>query len=717
MQPRRASHALLGTWPGRILIASAVLKVLLEIVAAARPLPPVLDALGTATSLALIAALAYYVVRLGARVKRRLLWRVRRKLILSYIFIGFVPALLIIAFFLFSGFLLFLNVSSYLFKNGVDDLVDEVRFIAQSTVAEIEREPGPEAAQPILRRRLTNNVTRYPALSIAVVGRPPAGPDSEDPTSETISPTVAGTWTHLEPPPFLPGWVADSRGFSGVLAFTTAERTPTVQLAIRVAAVPDGAEPRYGVIVDLPVDETIIARLRATTGIRPVNVTTTNLDDALVRPLRGRARSGSTDSATSPDGARLVSILRRGMTFIEYTDWVTGQTGRVGITTELSIREIYDRMSAAQSRFGNMTLGDVFLVVLVALAILFLIIEAVALVMGFALAKSITGSVHELFEGTEHVRQGDFTHRIKVKTRDQLGELAESFNAMTGSIEDLLQQAAEKKRLAEELRIARQIQMSLLPPGPLGMPGFGVTALCVPAREVGGDYYDFFPLAERRVGVLIADVSGKGTSAAFYMAELKGLVLSLSQIYESPRQLLIEANRLLSGSLDNRSFITMTYAVVDLDARSFTYARAGHTPLIYMPSPCEGVSRARVLAPDGMVLGIKIDGIAERFAELLEEVTIRISGGDIFVLFTDGITEAMNDQAELFGEARLSQLVEEHAHLSSEELRERILREVEAFVGGADQHDDMTMILMKIEDLGLAPPAREEAAVATANAI
>ena len=109
-----------------------------------------------------------------------------------------------------------------------------------------------------------------------------------------------------------------------------------------------------------------------------------------------------------------------------------------------------------------------------------------------------------------------------METRDQLGELAGSFNAMTGSIAGLLKQAEEKRRLEEELRIARKIQMSLLPSGPVTFPGIAVTAMCRPAREVGGDYYDFMPLGEHRLGVIVADVSGKGTSAAFYMAELKG---------------------------------------------------------------------------------------------------------------------------------------------------------------------------------------------------
>src|SRR5207248_6323274 len=242
-----------------------------------------------------------------------------------------------------------------------------------------------------------------------------------------------------------------------------------------------------------------------------------------------------------------------------------------------------------------------------------------------------------------------------------------SFNSMTASIEDLLRQAAEKKRLEEELRIAHEIQMSLLPQGPLLMPGLSVTALCVPAREVGGDYYDFLPLDNHRVGVLIADVSGKGTSAALYMAELKGLMLSLSEIHSSPRTLLIAANRIIRQHLDARSFITMTYAVVDLRARTMTYARAGHTPLIYAPGPSAGMRGVEILVPDGMVLALTLDN-GEMFERHLAEETIRLLPGDLYCFFTDGISEAMNTRDDCFGEARLGQLVQAHAHLPSDQL-------------------------------------------------
>jgi serine phosphatase RsbU (regulator of sigma subunit) len=489
------------------------------------------------------------------------------------------------------------------------------------------------------------------------------------------------------------------REFAGTLAVSPPDAPDEPELLIR-AAMPVGRTPtaRYAVVVDLPVDQEVVEKLRDKTGIRAGDVTVRS-----GQPLVGRLSSAATAffrRETQPDD-RSWSFTRGNVIVLDYHDWRNGDTARAHVSLNVRLRDLYTRISSAQPRTGPLNFGEIVLVILFVVAVLFLIIQIVALIMGFALAKSITGAVHELFMGTERVRQGDFTHRITIKAQDQLGELATSFNEMTGSIEQLLQTEAEKKRLEEELRIARQIQMSLLPPGPLIVPGMEVAALCVPAREVGGDYYDFLALSEGRVGVLIADVSGKGTSAALYMAELKGLVLALSQIYQSPKDLLIEVNRILSDNLDSRSFITMTYAVIDLNAGTMTSARAGHTPMIYLPAQGTGHGVAQVIAPSGMVLGLRLDRVQEKFIELLEEHTLPIGPGDVVVLYTDGVTEAMNADSDLFGEGRLGRLIEEHGHLESSELRERILRDVEAFVDGADQHDDMTMILIKIEELGV----------------
>jgi serine phosphatase RsbU (regulator of sigma subunit) len=293
--------------------------------------------------------------------------------------------------------------------------------------------------------------------------------------------------------------------------------------------------------------------------------------------------------------------------------------------------------------------------------------------------------------GTDRLRQGDFSHVINITSRDQLGELAASFNSMGRGIEDLLRQRAEKERLEEELRIARQIQMSLLPAdGAITLPGLRIAALCLPAAEVGGDYYDLIPLSPTRMGVLIADVSGKGTSAALYMAELKGLVLSLSRIYDSPARLLCEANRILSANMDARSFITMTYAVVDTAAADMRYARAGHSPILHLE---KATGTTHVLTPQGLGLGIDR---GERFEKILQEAHVLLAPGDLFLFFTDGLSEAMNASAELFGEARLREILEQSESLGSDELKERILDAIRSFVGEAAQHDDMTMVILKV---------------------
>ena len=720
-------HALLRTLPGRAIVVGLAIKIAVLIVGAIAGSPPsALGVLDTVASLAVLAGGSVFVVRGLAFAKRRLLWRVRRKLIISYIFIGFVPAILIIAFFMLGGLLLFSNFTSYLVQSNFRTLTERAEGIASTTAAEMQRAGGSDVAG-ILDRRQAAVAAEFPGASLAAMpmthpcGRPSAPGTSPQPSDIEL----AGPWSHVEPPQAIPDWIP-CEGFSGLLTYERAGEMSSAPLGplavdgqdvsvaalgvethalVRAVAFPETRAPRFAVVVDLLVNDRFRQQLRQDTGAELTNLRRRSLDVA--------ALPRKVDDVDEP-AAPMATGLSASASSLEYVDWTTGKRGGVLVALiRLSISEVYQRISSPA--FGSRQFGQVLFRILIIIGVLFLIIEAGALVTGLVLAKSITGSVHELFVGTERVRQGDFASKIAVVEKDQLGELSESFNQMTASIEDLLRQAAEKKRLEEELRIAHEIQMSLLPQGPLKMPGLSVTALCVPAREVGGDYYDFLPLDDHRVGVLIADVSGKGTSAALYMAELKGLVLSLSLIYFSPRELLIAANRIIAKHLDARSFITMTYAVIDLGARTMTYARAGHCPLIYAPASPSGPRLARVLAPDGLVLGLKLDE-GQMFERILEEETIPLREGDLVLFFTDGITEAMDPGDDCFGEARLGRLIEQYGDLPPDALRERVLGEIASFVNGAPQHDDMTMILLKVEGLGVGQSPLQSVPIAVGEA-
>jgi sigma-B regulation protein RsbU (phosphoserine phosphatase) len=668
---------------GRVLIGVIGIKLVVGVLGSATP--SWLRVLDVAGNVVLVIAISYLLIRILPVLRRRLLWRVRRRLILSYVFVGFVPIVLVVSFFLLVGLLVAGTVSSLRVQASFEDAVTAATGLVGATAADLRGVVGVGDVPAILERRLRGVESRYPLASIAVVPRAESAP----------SRFVAGAWRDPDEVPEFPVWL--ERADSGIVMSRTLERRVVVARAAELIEV---AGVVAAVVAELPLTGDVIAAMQASSGIELIELATTtpvaDPEAADFDPTESGERISFVPGGQPADVAGGVSWVFEWDSNVDLLTWSTGRHDRGTVILLFDPRIFYGQVMQR----GDLNFASGFLLGLTVIGVMFLTIEVVALVMGFALAKSITGAVHELFTGTERVRQGDFSHRIQAKTGDQLGELAESFNTMTGSIAELLTQAKEKRRLEEELRVARDIQVSLLPSGPVTFPGLAVTAMCRPAREVGGDYYDFMPLGEHRLGVLVADVSGKGTSAALYMAELKGLILSLSQVYQSPKRLLLELNRILSTHLlDNRTFITMIYAVLDLEARTLTYVRAGHTPLIYVPAHGPTPGTSQVLTPDGIVVGLHLDGIQEKFAELLEEQTLSIGEGDLFAFFTDGITEAMNEELDLFGEERLSSLLEEHVHLPSDELQARILGDVEGFVGGAEQHDDMTMVLLRVDEL------------------
>jgi serine phosphatase RsbU (regulator of sigma subunit) len=675
------------TLAGRLFVAGVVLKLVAWVAAFTGWRPGLFDALDTLGGLAILASALVIGYRVYAIARHRLLWRVRRKLILSYIFIGVVPVILVAIFFTLGGLMFFFNVSAFMLRNHVTSVVEGAQFLAQAAAPALASGTAAAQVTPALTTRQTAASVRYPLISYALVptDRSCSG-DAGDP-----APTIdAGPWSHMEAPRTIPGWVPCT-GFASLIAYQAEGGT---RIAARAVAWPPGL--RSALVVDIPFGDALIREFHDEMGITieaytVVEMSADGSDGTPPSRTQGRMLASPVNIKFGDEEEPLGWVA-----FLDYTDWKTGEVSGLTVGFRMGLAAVYRYLSGPSfERLDNFNLGQILLLLLGIVGGLFLIIQAVALVMGLTLARSITGSVHELFAGTERVQRGDFSHKIAIRSRDQLGDLAGSFNSMTASIEGLLREKAEKERLEQELRIARSIQMSLLPQGPLEIPGLSLSGHCEPAREVGGDYYDFLPLDDDRLGILIADVSGKGTSAALYMAELKGLVLSLSQQHASPRRMLIEANRIISKHLDARSFITMTYAVVDLRSRTMTCARAGHCPLIYVPGPDAGSRTAQVLTPEGMVLGLQFD-LGDTFDRLLEEVTLPLGRGDLFVLYTDGISEAMNSAGDCFGDHRLVELAERHADLAFDDLQDRILSEVHTFAGDAAQHDDMTMVLLRI---------------------
>jgi len=249
---------------------------------------------------------------------------------------------------------------------------------------------------------------------------------------------------------------------------------------------------------------------------------------------------------------------------------------------------------------------------------------------------------------------------------------------------------AERERFLKELEIARSIQMRFLPAKPPVFPKLDIACLCKPAMEVGGDYYDFIKHDESRLGVVIGDVSGKGVSAAFFMTMAKGIIKALSRINPSPKSLLSDMNTVFYENTPKEVFISLIYGFFDVDNNTLIFARAGHNPLIVRKSVG---GTPELLNPRGLAIGLEKGPV---FSATIEEKALPIQKGDVFIFYTDGISEAMNKNGDEFGEDRLSQLVSQHAQESAHAILDKITHDVALFTNGAKQHDDFTMVVVKV---------------------
>ncbi len=251
----------------------------------------------------------------------------------------------------------------------------------------------------------------------------------------------------------------------------------------------------------------------------------------------------------------------------------------------------------------------------------------------------------------------------------------------------LLEQSIEKERLEKELDVAREIQKKIIPQKNPVVHNLAISSVFIPAFEVGGDYYDFFEISKTKLGFIIADVSGKGISAAFIMAEVKGIFESLSRIIESPKEILVKANQILKSTLDNKSFVSALYGIFDLSDETFVFSRAGHSPAILMRN-----SRLEIFKPTGIGLGLTS---TDHFKLNLEEIKINLEDNDTLIFYTDGITEAKNKFMDDFGEERFAEILVENSNKSAEEISNRVIRDVTVFSQEHSQYDDITLVILK----------------------
>ena len=252
-----------------------------------------------------------------------------------------------------------------------------------------------------------------------------------------------------------------------------------------------------------------------------------------------------------------------------------------------------------------------------------------------------------------------------------------------------IRRISERVRMQKELEIARSVQLGLLPTRNPEIPGFDIAGVCLPAKEVGGDYFDYIVLSPQKLGIAIGDVSGKGVPAAIYMTLTKGILQSHADDTISPKTVLEKVNRLLYRNIEKNSFVSMFYAILDHKNLNLTFARAGHNPGILLS---QNSRNTEFLNTDGIALGLEY---GEVFEKTLKENTIKITSGDVLIFYTDGFTEAMNINQQEFGEERLVKLISRHRNGSANQIIDVLLKELNQYIGDADQHDDMTIVVVK----------------------
>lgn len=398
----------------------------------------------------------------------------------------------------------------------------------------------------------------------------------------------------------------------------------------------------------------------------------------------------SWSQGTGLQGRGLLHPFRLPDIGLSILDWSTGRQDLVlTATPETSLQELWQgygfkKENGELSDLGNRS-GKTLIIQIAIMVTLMLgaVVQFLALLMGLHLAGQLGRNVDDLFAGVKRLSAGDFSTRIKPRTKDQMGLLAVAFNGLGEALGVGQEERRKRQALEEELRVAREVQMLLLPDIPLLPSGAVVQATLLPAQEVAGDYYDLFRLADGRLAFLIADVSGKGTSAAFYAAETKGVVAALNKVKRGPREVVDRLNEIWCATHSKRIFMTLIYGVFDPANGEFQLVRAGHPPALLRKSGGE----VKKLNSGGLAIGMIGDG----YLEHLELAEGRLEPGDALLLYTDGLDEALGPDGERFGGGRIETVLAQ----PGPDPQARILTAVATFTDGIPMEDDLTLLVIQ----------------------
>ncbi|MGP0095591.1 MAG: SpoIIE family protein phosphatase [Terriglobales bacterium] len=619
--------------------------------------------------------------------RSQVLWRLRNRLIVTYIFIGVIPIFLVvmislIALYFFAGqFASFVITSDTASHLGNMEAAN--RAIAHNLATQIA------AGGKLDAEMLTRVRSRRPEWSRREV----CAWHRNEPQSYCAGPEGA---TGFDSPSFITGDFRDMVSDHGKLYL----RTATVP-----AADPDGLR----VILSEPLDRDLVARMAGGLGRTAVYGTSDNPTErstSAAKPEEGKAQEQSFSVGTVP-AAR--NVLDHEVTLripLPVVDWATGTRQPVGAIAEVDTRYsmLYATLFGAREDYAR---GLETILGLIALV--FAVVLLLALVVGRKLTQSITSAVDQLYEGTQYVNRADFGHRITVQSHDQLATLANSFNSMTTSIEKLVQEQKEKQRLEGELAIAQEVQAQLYPKMITQLDTLEVHGFCRPARTVSGDYYDFLALNSDKLMLAVGDISGKGISAALLMATIHSAVRAYSiedvpvlresvavsggsalmlasesrGADASPATLLGLLNHQLYESTPAAKYATLFLGIYDGGSRRFTYANGGHLCPILISDD----GSPQLLSCGGTVVGL-FDNLS------FPEATVQLNPGDLLVAYSDGVTEPENEFGE-FGEERLIQLVRANRHLPLERITEIVIAAVADWIGENEQPDDVTLVLAR----------------------